>query len=159
MDQTFTLPPADVLSLEDGVAAVLVEERVRATLSVAIGALAATLAAIGIYSIVAASVARRTREIGIRLALGARPRHVAGMVVREAFGIVTAGLSIGIPAAVVAGRAAREVLGDVLFDFSPTDPLILLWSASGIILIAALAAYVPARRASRVDPVAAIKQS
>jgi ABC-type antimicrobial peptide transport system permease subunit len=108
---------------------------------------------------VAASVARRTRELGIRLALGARPRQVAGMVVREAFGIVVAGLSLGIPAAVIAGRAAHDVLGRVLFDLSPTDPLILSWSASAILLIASLAAYVPARRASRVDPVAAIKQS
>ena len=82
------LPPPSVVSLEDRVAAVLVEERMLAALSSAIGALAAILAAIGIYSTVAAAVARRQREIGIRMALGALPGQVARMVVSEAFGIV-----------------------------------------------------------------------
>jgi predicted permease len=151
------LPPPSVVSLEDRVAAVLVEERMLAALSCALGALAAILAAIGIYSTVAAAVARREREIGIRMALGARPGQVAGMVVSEAFGIVAGGLAIGVPAALAAGQAARGVLGSVLFELSPTDPLIVLSSAFGILLIASLAAYVPARRASRIDPVAAVK--
>ena len=91
------LPPPSVVSLADTVAAVLVEERMLAALSTAIGALAAMLAAIGIYSIVAATVRRRQREIGIRMALGAPPRQVAGMVVSEALAIVAAGLAIGVP--------------------------------------------------------------
>ena len=151
------LPPPSVVSLADTVAAVLVEERMLAALSTAIGALAAMLAAIGIYSIVAATVRRRQREIGIRMALGAPPRQVAGMVVGEALAVVAAGLAIGVPAAIAAAFAARAVLAGVLFELSPTDPLTLTSSAAGILLIAALAAYAPARRASRIDPVAAVK--
>jgi putative ABC transport system permease protein len=151
------LPPPSVVSLADTVAAVLVEERMLAALSTAIGALAAMLAAIGIYSIVAATVRRRQREIGIRMALGAPPRQVAGMVVSEALAIVAAGLAIGVPGAIIAAFAARAVLAGVLFELSPTDPLTLSSSAAGILLIAALAAYAPARRASRIDPVAAVK--
>jgi predicted permease len=151
------LPPPSVVSLQDRAAAVLVEERMLAALSIAIGALAAILAAIGIYSTVAAAVARRQREIGIRMALGARPGQVARMVVSEAFRIVASGLAIGVAAAVAAGLAAREILAGVLFELSPTDPLILSSSALAILLIASLAAYVPARRASRIDPVAAVK--
>jgi predicted permease len=151
------LPPPSVVSLEDRVAAMLVEERMLAALSSAIGALAAILAAIGIYSTVAAAVARRQREIGIRMALGALPRQVAGVVVSEAFWSVAGGLAIGVPLALAAGQAARGVLGSVLFELSPTDPLVVVSSAFGILFIASLAAYVPARRASRIDPVAAIK--
>ena len=151
------LPPPSVVSLEDRVAAVLVEERMLAALSSAIGALAAILAAIGIYSTVAAAVARRQREIGIRMALGALPGQVARMVVSEAFGIVAVGLAIGVPAAIATALAARAVLAGVLFELSPTDPLTLSSSAAAILLIASLAAYVPARRASRIDPVAAVK--
>ena len=151
------LPPPSVSSLEDRASAVLVEERMLAALSSALGALAAILAAIGIYSVVAAAVARRQREIGIRMALGALPGQVARMAVREAFGIVAIGLAIGVPAAIAAGLAARAVLAGVLFELSPTDPLVFSSSAVAILLIASLAAYAPARRASRIDPVAAIK--
>jgi ABC-type antimicrobial peptide transport system permease subunit len=151
------LPPPSVVSLEDRVAAVLVEERMLAALSSAIGALAAILAAIGIYSTVAGAVARRQREIGIRMALGALPGRVARMVVSEAFGIVAGGLAIGIPAAFATALASRAVLAGVLFELSPADPLILLTAAIAILFIASLAAYVPARHASRIDPVAAVK--
>ena len=151
------LPPPSVVSLADTVAAVLVEERMLAALSSAIGALAAMLAAIGIYGIVAATVRRRQREIGIRMALGAPPRQVARMVVNEALAIVVAGLAIGVSAAIATALAARAVLAGVLFELSPTDPLTLSSSAAAILLIAALAAYVPARRAARIDPVTVVK--
>jgi predicted permease len=151
------LPPPSVVSLEDRVAAVLVEERMLAVLSSAIGALAAILAAIGIYSTVAAAVARRQREIGIRMALGALPGQVVRMVVSEAFGIVASGLAIGVLAAIATALAARAILAGVLFELSPTDPLILSSSAVAILLVGSLAAYVPARRASRIDPVAAVR--
>src|SRR5206468_11290783 len=135
----------------------LVEERMLAALSSAIGALAAILAAIGIYSTVTAAVARRQHEIGIRMALGALPDRVARMVTTEAFGIVAAGLAIGVPAAIATAFAARAVLAGVLFELSPLDPLTLSSSALAILVIASLAAYVPARRAARIDPVAAVK--
>jgi hypothetical protein len=149
------LPPPSVVSLEDRVAAVLVEERMLAALSSAIAALAA--AAIGIYSTVAAAVARRQREIGIRMALGALPGQVARMAVGEAFGIVVSGLAIGVPAAIATALAARAILAGVLFELSPTDPLILSSSVVAILLIASIAAFVPVRRAARIDPVAAIR--
>jgi predicted permease len=151
------LPRPSVVSLDDTVAAVLVEERMLAALSTAIGALAALLAAIGIYSIVAATVRRRQRELGIRMALGARPGRVARMVVGEALAIVAAGLAVGVPAAILAALAARGMLAGVLFELSPTDPLILSSTAAAILSIAALAAYVPARRAGRIEPVAVVK--
>jgi predicted permease len=151
------LPVPSIATLEDQIDAALVEERMLAAISSAIGVLAAILAAIGIYSTVACAVSRRTREIGIRMALGARPGEVARMVVAEAFAIVAGGLAIGVPVALAAGRIARGALADVLFELSPTDPLILSSSALAILLIASLAAYVPARRASRIDPIAAVK--
>jgi predicted permease len=151
------LPPPSVVSLEDRIAAVLVEERMLAALSSAIGVLAAVLAAIGIYSTVAAGVARRQREIGIRMALGALPGQVARMVVSESVGTVAGGLAVGVLAAIATAMAARAILAGVLFELSPADPTILSSSAVAILLIASLAAYVPARRASRIDPVAAVK--
>ena len=79
------------------------------------------------------------------------------MVIGEAFWIVVGGLAIGIPAALAAAVGARGILAGVLFELSPTDPLILSTSTLAILSIAAFAAYVPARRAARIDPVAAIK--
>jgi predicted permease len=151
------LPLPAIVRLEDIVAARLVEERVLAVLSSAIGLLAAILAAIGVYSTVAASVARRRRELGVRMALGARPAQVVRSVVIEALGIVAAGVAIGVPAALAAGAAARGLLSGLLFEISPSDPLVLACVAIGILSIALLAAYLPARRAAGIDPVAAIK--
>jgi ABC-type antimicrobial peptide transport system permease subunit len=91
------------------------------------------------------------------MALGAVPGRVARMVVGETFGIVAAGLAIGVAGSVAAARASRSLLAGILFQLSPTDPIILVSSVFSILLIASLAAYMPARRASRIDPVAAIK--
>jgi predicted permease len=151
------LPPPSVVRLEDRVAAVLVEERMLAALSSAIGVLAAILATIGIYSTVAFAVSRRQREIGVRMALGALPVQVARMVLVEAFATVAGGLALGVPAAFAVGLAARSLLAGVLFELSPTDPFILSSSAAAILLIASFAAYLPARRAARIDPVASLK--
>jgi predicted permease len=151
------LPPASVIALDDKIAGGLMEERMLATLSSALGVLAAILAAIGIHGTVASVVARRQREIGIRMALGAAPGQVARMVVSETFWIVGGGLATGIALALAAAGASRGVLAGVLFDLSPADPLILASAVFSILSIAALAAYVPARRASRIDPVAAVK--
>ena len=152
-----TLPPAAVVSLSDQVAAVLLEERLLAALSSALGVLAAILAAIGIHSTVAAVVARRQREIGIRMALGAVPGQVARLVVSETFWIVAGGLVIGVASTLAAALASRGFLAGVLFELSPADPFILSGAVLSILVIASLAAYMPARRASRIDPVAAVK--
>jgi predicted permease len=151
------LPPPSVVSLSDQLAAVLVEERLLAALSSVLGVLAAILASIGIYGIVASVVVRRQREIGIRMALGAAPRQVARMVVGETFWIVGGGLASGIALALGAALAARSLLAGVLFELSPADPLILGSAVLSILLLAALAAYLPARRASQIDPVAAVR--
>jgi putative ABC transport system permease protein len=151
------LPPPSVIALDDKIAGGLMEERMLATLSSALGLLAAILAAIGIHGTVASVVARRQREIGIRMALGAVPGQVARMVVSETFWIVGGGLAIGIALALAVASASHGVLAGVLFDLSPADPLILASAALSILSLAALAAYVPARRASRIDPVAAVK--
>ena len=151
------LPPPSVVSLEDRVDAVLVEERLLAALSSAIGVLAAMLAAVGIYSTVASAVARRQREIGVRMALGALPGDAVRMMVSEAFATVAGGLVLGVPAAFAAALAARSLLAGVLFELSPTDPLIVLGSTGAILLVASLAAYLPARRAARIDPVASLR--
>ncbi len=151
------LPPPTIIKLEDQVAGALREERMLAALSTAFGALAAVLAAIGIYSTVAAVVARRRREIGIRIALGAVPAQVVRVVVSEMFLIVASGLAIGIPAALAAGLATRAVLSRALFDVSPADPFILSSSVLSILFLASVAAYLPARRASRIDPISVVK--
>jgi predicted permease len=151
------LPPPSVVSLEHVLEAMLVEERLLAALSSAIGVLAAILAGIGVYSTVAAAVARRQREIGVRMALGALHGQVIRMVVGEAFGIVSGGLAVGVAAAFAAALAARSVLAGVLFELSPTDPVIVSSATAAILVIAALAAYIPARRAARIDPVASLK--
>jgi putative ABC transport system permease protein len=151
------LPPPSIVSLEDRVASALVDERLLAALASAIGVLAAVLAAIGIYSMVGSAVARRRREIGIRMALGALPGQVARMVVTEAFAMVLGGLALGIPAAIATALAARAVLTGVLFEVSPVDPLSFSGAAAAILLIASLAAYLPARRASTIDPVSATR--
>jgi predicted permease len=151
------LPPPSVVSLDDRVASVLVEERMLAALSSALGGLAAVLAAIGIYSTVASRVARRQREIGIRMALGARPGDVSRMIVGDVLTWVAAGVLVGIPVALAAAFSARAVLAGVLFGLSPADPVALSGAAIAIVAIAFAAAYLPARRASRIDPVVAIK--
>jgi putative ABC transport system permease protein len=91
------------------------------------------------------------------LALGALPTQVARLVVGDAFGIVAAGLALGVPAALAAALAARRLLTGVLFELSPTDPLVLSGAVTTILAIAAIAAYVPSRRATRIDPVASLK--
>jgi len=152
------LPPPGIVKLEDQVAAALLEERMLAALSSAFGILAAILAAIGIHSTVASVVSGRRREIGIRMALGAVPGQVTRMVVADMSGVVIGGLAVGVPVAVGAGLAARSILAPALFEVSPLDPSILAVSVTSILLIASLAAYGPARRASRIDPVATVRQ-
>jgi ABC-type antimicrobial peptide transport system permease subunit len=143
-DAAPALPLPSIATFDDRLAGMLVEERMLATLSSALGILAAILASIGIYSAVASMVA-------------ARPRQAVRMVVGEAVTIVAGGLAVGVPSAIAAGWAAREFLSRLLFQLSPTDPPILAGSAIAILAVAFIAAYAPARRASRIDPVAAIK--
>lgn len=152
------LPPPSIVRAEDQLAGVLVGERLLAFLSSAIGVLAAVLAAIGIYGTVASTVGRCRREIGIRLALGAHPRAVVQMIVRDVSKMVVAGLAVGVLVSVVAGQSAGGALGSMLFELSPSNPFVMTSSVVAILLVACFAAYLPARRASRIDPVAVVRQ-
>jgi predicted permease len=131
----------------------LAVERLAASLSTAFGVLATLLAAIGLYGVMAFLVARRTREIGIRMALGAIARDVVWMVMREVLLLVGTGIGIGLPAALAVSRLLRNQL----YGMSPSDPASIGFAVAGIVLIAVLSGYLPARRATRVDPISALR--
>jgi ABC-type antimicrobial peptide transport system permease subunit len=124
-----------------------------AQLSSIFSALALLLAAVGIYGALSYAVARRTGEIGIRMALGACRSDVARMVVREALLVAAAGLAVGVPAALMASK----LIGTFLFGVKPSNPIIVLTAIAVITAVACLAAYLPARRAARVDPMVALR--
>jgi putative ABC transport system permease protein len=123
-------------------------ERMTATVSGAIAVLAVALAFIGIYGVLAYSVSRRTREIGVRVALGAERGRVLRMVMREGLVVTTIGMAVGIPCAILAGRVLRTML----FGVTETNPFVLGLAAAFFILVGAAAGIVPAMRAAAVDP-------
>ncbi len=131
----------------------LAVERLAATLATAFGVLAGVLAAVGLYGVMAFLVARRTREIGIRIALGAVSGNVIWLVMREVLLLVGIGAAIGLPAALVLSR----LVGSQLYGIEPHDPASILIATLGIAAVAALSGYWPALRATRVDPVTAIR--
>jgi ABC-type antimicrobial peptide transport system permease subunit len=128
-------------------------ERMVAGLSVAFGVLATLLAAIGLYGVMSYSVARRTREIGIRMALGAERASVLWLVLREVALLVALGVGIGVPVAIASGRLVQSQL----FDLSATDPVALAIATALLACVALVAGYLPARRATRVDPMLALR--
>jgi len=124
-----------------------------ANLSSFFGLLALLLACIGLFGIMSYSVARRTNEIGIRMALGAERADVLRLVIREGLKPVLLGICIGLPAAIAGGRLIRSLL----FDLEPSDPLTIVLATLLLLAVAALAGYLPARRAARVDPMTALR--
>ena len=147
------LPIFGVLTLDEQLHENLRDERLIAQLVSFFGALALILACIGLYGVMAHGVARRTNEIGIRMALGAGGGNIAWMVLRETLYLVLAGLVVGVPVALIGAR----LISAQLFGLSPTDPLTLIGAAVILTLVALLAGYVPARRASRVNPLNALR--
>jgi ABC-type antimicrobial peptide transport system permease subunit len=145
--------PVEVRALSAQVEARLVQERLLATLASGFGALALVLACTGLYGLLAYSVARRTREIGIRMALGARPTRVTAMVVRSVAGLVLAGTALGILAALAISRWVKSML----FGLAPADPGTIIGAALLLITAALTAAYFPARRAANIDPMSALR--
>jgi predicted permease len=131
----------------------LLKERLLATLSTFFGALALLLACLGLYGLAAYAVARRTGEIGIRIALGARRGHVMWLVLSQMFGLTLAGVAAGLPLALWAARFAKSLL----FGVEAADPLTMAFTIGALIGVAALASYIPVRRALRVDPMAALR--
>ena len=108
---------------------------------------------IGVFGLIAHSVARRTREIGVRMACGAKPSDIRFLVVKEVLAILSMGLALGLPAAFLLSRYLKAVL----FGISPMDPATLLITALVLLLTGMIAGYFPARRASSVDPLAALR--
>jgi ABC-type antimicrobial peptide transport system permease subunit len=139
--------------MEQQIASALTSERLLATLSTAFGLLALLLACIGLYGVVSYDVARRSRDIGIRLALGAERSAVLTAVLRQTATITAFGLGVGL----VAAALASQLVEGFLFELTPRDPITLAVTTGMLALSALLAGYVPARRASRIDPAIALR--
>jgi predicted permease len=148
-----TLAMHDVRTQEDQIAATISQERLFATLSVAFAVLATALAGIGIFGILANDVARRTREIGIRIALGARREWLVRMIARETALVVAIGAATGVAAAIGLTRYVRSML----FGIEPIDPPTIAAAVLVMLSVALLAGWLPARRASRLEPMAALR--
>jgi putative ABC transport system permease protein len=148
------VPISDATTMREVAATEVWRERMTAQLTGLFALVALGLAAIGVHAVVAYSVARRTREFGVRVALGAARRSVVGLALKEALGPVLAGAIAGLILAVAASR----VMQSLLFDVSALDPLTLFGAALVLIATATLAAWLPARRASNVDPIVALRQ-
>jgi len=148
-----TLPVYDVRTFEEQINERLSTSRLLAVLALAFGSLAALLAAMGIYALLAYTVAQRTREIGVRMALGAEPKRVALLILSDIARLTLAGILLGIPLAYAAGRLVDSMLFNVHSFALPSVSVALLALAS----TAAAAAYLPARRASHVDPIQALR--
>jgi putative ABC transport system permease protein len=147
------VPMFQVRTMEQIAADAVAQPRVYLLLLSLFAGTAVLLAAIGIYGVLMHAVAQRTREIGIRLALGAERSEVVGLVVRQAGALAIGGLVVGLVMALGASRLMRGLL----FGIEPTDAVTYLLVAVGLFGIALFASYLPARRASRIDPVKALR--
>jgi predicted permease len=147
------LPLRDIRTQTEQIEASISQQRLFATLTASFGILALILACIGIYGIMAYNVARRTSEIGVRMALGARARQVLFMVLRESSSLAILGIATGLIAATVLTR----FVGSMLYGLKPSDPTTLIAATLILLAIAIAAAYGPARRASRIDPMQALR--
>jgi ABC-type antimicrobial peptide transport system permease subunit len=147
------LPLFATTTLEIQIDDSLTQERLLTWLSSLFGALATLLASLGLSGVVAFSVARRTREIGIRMALGAQPGDILRNVVGHMAFLVTAGMAVGLAGAYGLSR----LLGSMLFEVRSADPLAFAGACMILGVVAGIAAYLPAQRATQVDPVVALR--
>lgn len=147
------LPVSDVRLMQERVDAALVRDWFSVLLLGLFAALALVLALVGVYGVMAFSVAQRTREIGIRLALGATPSGILRLVLGQSFRLVLAGLAIGLGGSL----ALAGIIDRLLYDTGPRDPMTLAGVSLLLLAVAAVAALVPARRAARVEPVVTLR--
>jgi putative ABC transport system permease protein len=146
-------PITRLRTLEQVVADSVVQPRFSLMLAGLFAALALALSAVGIYGVTSYSVAQRTRELGLRVALGARPLAVLGLVLREAGGLAALGILLGVAGAL----AVKRVIASLLYGVGATDPPTFAAVAAGLLLIALAAAWPSGRRATRVDPIVALR--
>ncbi|MGE5360833.1 MAG: ADOP family duplicated permease [Bacteroidales bacterium] len=149
-----SMPITQVSTLDGLISDAMARDRMLALLSSAIGGLAAFLCGLGLFAVMNYRVANRAREIGIRVALGAAARSVQWLIVREAFVVMAIGIPIGLAAYV----ASCKALGSLLFQLSPTDATTLASGVCLLALVALAAAFVPARRAARLDPAVTLRR-
>ena len=147
------LPVETVRTIEEMIDSSTGQPRFRATILLSFALLALLLAAVGVYGLMSFSVSQRTSELGVRLALGASPRQVGALVMRQGLLLAVAGVGLGLALALAVGR----VIAGMLFETSATDPRLYAGLGALLLTIAALACYVPARRAMRVDPMRALR--
>jgi ABC-type antimicrobial peptide transport system permease subunit len=147
------IPVWEIKTMQTQINEGLVQERLVATLSSFFGLLALLLSAIGLYGTLSYAVTRRTSEIGIRMALGARKGNVLWLVLREATVLVLCGAVAGL----IAATAMNRLISSMLFGLTPSDPMALFIATSVLLAVALLAAWLPARRASKVDPLVALR--
>jgi macrolide transport system ATP-binding/permease protein len=147
------IPLAGMKTQTDQIDETISRERVFSALLVFFGGFALLLACVGLHGVTSYAVARRTSEIGIRMALGAQRASVVWLVLRQVVLLAVIGLIVGMPATVAAARAVRALL----FDVEPTDPLSLVAGALVLATVAIASGFLPARRASRMDPLVALR--
>jgi predicted permease len=147
------MPVFDMKTLEGQLDETLLTDRLIATLAAGFGALATVLASVGLYGVMAFVVARRRKELGIRLALGAEPGLVVWLVMKEVLTLLAIGLAIGVPAAIGLGR----FVSSQLYGVQPSDPWVALGTTAVLALVSAAAGLIPARSASRIDPILALR--
>src|SRR5271157_2376847 len=147
------LPLQDLRTLDDQIKLNITQDRIVLQLAAVFAALATSLAMLGLYGVMAQSVTRRTREIGIRMALGAEPEKIRGMVMRELLWILIAGLATGVPAAMLLAHYVESQL----FGVKARDVMVVASAVFALTVTAIAAGYLPARGASRVNPLEALR--
>jgi ABC-type antimicrobial peptide transport system permease subunit len=147
------MPVYGMKTVESQLDETLLTDRLIAMLSAGFGLLATLLASVGLYGVMAFVVARRKKELGIRLALGAQPGLLIWLVMREVLVLLAIGLAIGVPAALGLGR----YVASQLYGIEPQDPGIALATVAGLSMVSAAAGLIPAYRASRIDPILALR--
>ena len=146
-------PVVDVRAMSEVLDAELANRSTQLTLIGAFAVIALVLAAVGLYGTLSYTVSQSTAEIGLRMALGAEQRTVVGSVVRSALGTAVLGIALGL----VAAFALTRTIASFLYDVSPTDPATAVAVAAVLLVVTALAAFVPARRAASIDPMTALR--